>query len=199
MIIYGIKATEIASEKINEKCSHCETENSINMVVFQKYLHIFWIPFVPSKKIGVTQCTHCKQVLKNKEFTNNLKNSFEKLKSNSKTPKWTFIGLVLLSFLIISAISGSIRDKKKKIEIIESPMNGDVYEISKDNQFTLYKVNNVNGDTVFVLKNQYESNYNGLKELKRKGDESYLKVQFPILKSELMEKFKKGEIINVNR
>ena len=53
MIIYGIKATEIASEKINEKCSHCETENSINMVVFQKYLHIFWIPFVPSKKIGV--------------------------------------------------------------------------------------------------------------------------------------------------
>ncbi|SMD42886.1 hypothetical protein SAMN00777080_1453 [Aquiflexum balticum DSM 16537] len=89
MIIFGSKATQVASETINEKCASCGTPNSIQMTVFQKYAHVFWIPSFPMGKTSITQCSHCKQVLEKKEFSRNLNTNYEILKSKSKTPIWT--------------------------------------------------------------------------------------------------------------
>jgi len=201
MIIYGSKTTQVASENINDKCSNCGTQNSIQMIVFQKYAHVFWIPIFPIGKTAATQCSHCKQVFQKKEFTGNLNNDFENLKSKSKTPIWTFSGLALIAALIIWGTISSRQNDEKKSKFILTPQKGDIYEIKKDyNQYTLYKVENIVGDTVFVLVNLYETNkISGLSDLKGKGDEAFIQESLPILKADLKVMLDKGQIIDIDR
>ena len=201
MIIYGSKATQIATENINHMCSNCGTSNSIQITVFQKYAHVFWIPFFPIGKTGVTQCSNCKQVLEKKEFTEILKGSYNTLKATSKTPVWTFSGLALLCLLIIfGVISGKEKDEKNA-KLILSPQKGDIYEVKIDyKQYTLYKVDTVAGDTVFILINEYETNkIRGLEGLKKRGDEAFMLEPLPIVKTKLKSMLEKGEIIDIDR
>ncbi len=105
MIIYGTKATEIANETIVEKCSQCGTQNSIYMSVLLMYAHVYWIPIFPKGKTGATQCLHCNHITQKEDFTENLTKSYVALKSKSKTPLWSFVGLViLLAFITFFAI-----------------------------------------------------------------------------------------------
>ncbi|WP_367915205.1 hypothetical protein [Leadbetterella sp. DM7] len=201
MIIYGVKATPIATENISDSCSNCETPDSIQMILFNRYAHVFWIPFFPIGKTGTTQCLHCKQVLQKKEFTGNLRGKYEALKSGSKTPFWTFSGLALLSVLIIWGMVSSKQKDKKNAELILDPQQGDIYEIKKDYaQYTLYKVDHVDGDTAFVLLNEYETNkVSGLTGLKQKGDEAFIREPLPMLKADLKSMLEKGEILDIGR
>lgn len=201
MIIYGSKATQIATEHILDKCSNCGTQNSVQMTVFQKYAHVFWIPFFPIGKTAVTECSHCKQVLEKKDFTGNLKSDYELIKSNSKTPIWTFSGLALISvFIIMGEISDKQKDEKNA-KLILTPQKGDIYEIKKDyKHFTLYKVDKIAGDTVFVWVNQYETNQvSGISDLKSKGNDAFIQEPFPILKTDLKVMLDEGEIMDIDR
>src|SRR6185369_8201835 len=100
MIVYGRKATQIAKELIVEKCPNCGTMNSVELYVFQKYAHVFWIPFFPIGKTAVSQCAHCKQSLKLKEMPLELRTAYDHVKQQAKTPIWTFSGLALVVVLI---------------------------------------------------------------------------------------------------
>lgn len=198
MIIYGSKATEILTENIKENCSHCDTQNSVEMTIFQKYAHVFWIPFFPFSKTGMTQCTHCKQLLEKDEFNDKLINRYKTLKSNTKAPIWTFSGLALLGVLIISGVGYNKINGEKNAELISEPKKGDVYEVKMDNsQYTLFKVDKVAGDSVFVLENMYETNkISGLSDLK---DEDFIKESWGIHKTELKNMLEIGTIIDIKR
>ena len=110
MIIYGTKAKQLAKEHVTTKCANCGTQNSIEIYIFQKYAHVFWIPLFPLQKTAVSQCEHCKQVLKPKEMPPALLADYEQLKTQSKTPIWTFSGLGLIAALVVVAV---ISDNKK--------------------------------------------------------------------------------------
>ncbi len=109
MIIYGTNATKIAKENIQEKCSNCGTQYSLQMCVFQKYAHVYWIPFYPKGKTGATQCLNCNHVTQKEEFSVILAESYEALKSKSKTPLWAFIGLaMLIAFIVFFGIRNNM-------------------------------------------------------------------------------------------
>lgn len=198
MIIYGSKATEVLTENIKDTCSHCETQNSVEMTVFQKYAHVFWIPFFPFSKTAMTQCSHCKQVLEKNEFSDKLINRYKTLKSNTKAPIWTFSGLALLGILTISGVTYNKINGEKNAELILQPKKGDVYEVKTDNaQYTLYKVANVAGDSVFLFENMYETNkISGLSDLK---DEDFIKEPLGIHKTELKNMLEEGTIMDIKR
>nr|MBI1229818.1 zinc-ribbon domain-containing protein [Cytophagales bacterium] len=201
MIVFGSKATELITEIIPSKCANCGTEHNMQMTVFQKYGHIFWIPFIPMGKTAVTQCSHCKQVLEKKEFTRDLRFSYDAIRSKTKIPIWTYSGLGLFAaFIVLGAISSNQRDERNT-NFISEPQVGDVYEIKIEyKQYTLYKVGNISGDTVFVLAHQFETNKkSGLRELKRKGDAGFFEDLLPIHKAELKEMLDNGEIMEVER
>lgn len=66
--------------------------------------------------------------------------------------------------------------------------------------YTLFKVDEVVGDTVFLFMNEYETNkLRGLSELKRKGDKAFIHEPLPMLKEELKVRLKDGEIIGIER
>src|SRR5579859_6905406 len=104
MIIYGSKATQLTREPISESCPHCQNSNTVDMYVFQRYAHVFWIPFVPVGKTGVSQCGHCKQTLKLRQMPASFRSAYSSLSQSAKTPYWTFVGLGIVALIIVMAI-----------------------------------------------------------------------------------------------
>jgi hypothetical protein len=115
MIIYGSRNKQLAKEIINEKCNHFGKQNCIDMYVFQKYAHVFWIPFFSIGKTGVSQCDHCKQMLKLKEMPSDYRLAYDNLKAQTKIPIWMFSGVALIVFgIIFGTISEKIKIKKMR-------------------------------------------------------------------------------------
>ena len=201
MVVYGRKSKELLSESIHDKCANCGTAMSTDLYVFQNYAHVFWIPFFPLGKYGVSQCSHCKQVLKDKEFTPEIKMAYDSLKGRTKTPIWFFSGLALTAVLIVIAFISEQKNAEANAKLILAPKAGDVFEVkTKESQFTLYKVNLVEGDSVFLQFNNYEtSRIKGLGEINRKGESAYTEELYGFSKAELKEMLDKGEIIDINR
>ena len=198
MIIYGSKSKELAREILTDKCQNCGTQNSIDMHVFQKYAHVFWIPFFPMGKTGLSQCDHCKQVLKLKEMPATLTASYDNLKAQTKTPIWMFSGLALVAALITIGVISDNKKGEKNAQLILTPQVGDIFEVkTKDSQYTLYKVDQIEGDSVFIQTSNYEVNkITGLDDLKKKD---YSEDIYGFSKNELKGMLSKGEILDIDR
>ncbi|MBC7851573.1 MAG: hypothetical protein H7Y31_17645 [Chitinophagaceae bacterium] len=201
MIIYGTRSTELAKELISEKCGHCGKQNTIDLHLFQKYAHVFWIPFFALSKTGVSQCDHCKEVLKAKEMPQSISSAYSDLKSKSKTPLWTFSGLALLVVLIFAVVIISQRNDAKNAQLVLAPQVNDIFEIrTTDNQYTIYKVAEVQKDSVFVYVNNFETNkMSGLNDLKKRGTGAYADFVVPLAKIELKRMLEAGEIMDIER
>ncbi|MBO9150839.1 zinc-ribbon domain-containing protein [Chitinophaga sp. GCM10012297] len=198
MIIYGWKATPVGHEDLGAKCSHCGTMMSVQVFVYQKYAHIFWIPAFPLGKTGGSVCTHCKQTLKPKEMPNDLKLSYDSLRSRAKTPIWTFSGLIVIGLIVTFGIFAARQSAAANAKMILAPQAGDVYEVKEaPGSYTLYKVARVAGDSVYVLHNLYETNKSsGLADLMKK---EFSPEEEAFTKNELKELFDKGTIDDIRR
>ena len=197
-ITYGTNAKQLAKEPETGKCPNCGSQNSIDMYVFQKYGHVFWIPFAPMTKTGVSECTSCKQKLELFQMPDLLKTKYEEIKAKTKAPVWTFSGLVLLGLLIIAGTLGAINDNQKNIQFILQPKAGDIYEmVTENSQYTLLKVARVQGDSVFVYINEYETDkQKGLYQLR---DKPFSPGEIAFTKQTLRLMLKEGKILDVER
>ncbi len=198
MIVYGTRNKEIAKEHLTDKCPNCGTQNSMDMHVFQTYAHVFWIPFFPLSKTGISQCDHCKQVLKLKEMPADLRTVYGNIKAQSKTPIWTFAGVALVAILITVGVISDNKKDERNAQLILAPKPGDVFKVkTKDSQYTLYKVDQVEADSVFIQPSNYETNkLSGLGDL---SDKSYADESYGFSITELKEMLGKGEIMDIDR
>lgn len=198
MIIYGTRGKLIKSEMIAEPCANCNNANSIEMNVFQRWAHIFWIPFFPIGKTGVSQCMHCKQVLTLKQMPEMLRISYSNLKSQAKTPIWTFSGLLLLAIIIVAVIiTGKQKDERVKAMISALKAN-DVLEIKLDDgNYTLAKVSRVKGDSVFIVVNKFQTDKaSGIDKLKKEAYDA----QEEVLTVEALKSMNaKNQILDIER
>jgi hypothetical protein len=201
MLIHGSNTIELLTEKISDACPKCGSSQTMKMSVFQKYGHLFWIPCFPIGRIGATQCTNCKQVLRNKEFNESLNYHFETLLKRTKTPVWTYSGVFIAVTMTILFTIQSKETAKHNAELLANPQRNDIYEVRiAPEEYTLYKVDYVIGDSVFVLVNRYETNsYGGLTKIKEKPQDSYYPEPKIILKSELKTMLEKYDISEINR
>jgi len=200
MIIYGSRAKQLAKETIAEPCPHCQSNNTVDMYVFQRYAHIFWIPFFPVTRTGASQCAHCKQVLKLKEMPSSLRVAFDNVKSRTKTPIWTFIGVALIGLLIVNGIVASGRHDAQVSQRVKSPQAGDILEVKKSSSvFTLYKITAVRPDSVAVLPLLYSvDNPSGLSKLES-GSYGYADEPKMYSRENLSVLLHAGEILDVIR
>jgi len=134
-------------------------------------------------------------------MTDLMRLSSDNLKSQSKTPLWTFSGLALIVILITVGVVNDRNKDQRNAKLISSPQSGDVLEVkTKENQYTLFKVDNVRGDSIFLRVHNYETNkIDGLSDLRRKGDSAYSEDLYSIDKKDLKKMFEKGEIIDIDR
>jgi hypothetical protein len=159
MIVYGTKATLIKSDYITEPCPNCKTNSSIQINIYQRYAHIFWIPFFPIGKTGVSVCAHCKQVLKSKDMPASLRLSYENLKLQSKIPIWNFAGIGIVAVIVIAVIISDNQTTKKINQLVMAPKAGDVLQIKvKEDNYTLYKVTRIYKDSVYLVIANFQTN-----------------------------------------
>ncbi len=203
MIVYGTRATLTKSELIAESCPHCNTHGSVQMNVFQRYAHIFWIPFFPIGKTGVSQCQHCKQVLKLKEMPATLKLSYDNLKAHTRIPVWHFSGVFVVILISIYVTIHGNQQRQQTDQFAASPKANDILQVkakdekTKDDVYTLIKITKVAGDSVYFCYNKYQSDQaDGITGTQKNEFEDELRV---MPKSELAEMNKKGDIIDIDR
>ena len=201
MIIFGKTRRLVATNAIFDTCESCHKQGNMEMLVFKDYAHIFWIPFFPIGTKGISQCGHCKHALELKQMPGSLKLTYQNLKAQAKTPVWMYSGLMLVAVLIfIGAIAGG-KKNEKNAKLIVTPASGDVYEIkTRDRQYTLYKIDEVVGDSVVLKVSKYETDkLTGIYKIKAKGDAAYADDMFIVAKTQLKEMLEKNEIIDIDR
>ena len=198
-MIYGTNSKQLGTESVFEKCPYCGVQTNMTLYVFQEYVHFLWIPAIPAGKKEVCQCENCRKVIQLQQMSTSLKLISGQLKSRSKTPIWTFTGLALIFSLVAIGIFNYQRNKVNSSKFISTPAKDDIYEIKvTSSRFTVYKVNAVEMDSVFVKPSLYETNLeSGIPDLISK--ESYDEEIFGIAKKDLKKMFDNKEIINVHR
>ncbi|MCB1214196.1 MAG: hypothetical protein KDK66_01845 [Deltaproteobacteria bacterium] len=200
MIIYGTRATHLESKNlIGETCPQCHKQGTINMSIFGRYAHLFWIPFFPAGKIGFSQCTHCLHALEVKEMPDNLKRQFQRLKASVQYPRWHFTGLGLLALAGVALGIFLKEENKANQEYLASPQVGDVYEYKTNtDHYSTLKVVEVKDKSVLVLENLYETEARGQVHTLNK-EANYTKPAIEISKQELQKQYEEGKIFDVER
>lgn len=76
--IFGITEREIGEFSANRaRCSYCERVGTQQLRVFRRYFHFFWIPLFPLGSRGYSECRHCRKVVREDEFDQELQALYE--------------------------------------------------------------------------------------------------------------------------
>ena len=157
MIFFGRKVKEIKRGKLtNVICIECKENVSFIYTITSKYLHLYWIPFLPYKKKTIVSCTNCETVFETKQLSENIKNKLqreEELKP-AKNPIWMYSGLLILAFLIPMAFLQSSRAGEEKAEFRSNPKVGDVYYVNcLPSIYTTMKIAAIEKDSIHFIAN----------------------------------------------
>ena len=200
MVIFGSRSVHVKTIELDSvSCASCEKQGFMELDVYRKHAHIFWIPLFPIGKKVISHCRHCKNVLEEKEMPEHIKRVALSAKKETKGPIWQFAGIGLIIALVILINYAKGEDRKSHLKYIAAPVAGDIYEYEIESSvYSTLKVMNVSTDSVFVSPNEYEI---GKKSKIRKIDvpANYADFTFGISKKELKEMYDAGEIFNVNR
>jgi hypothetical protein len=110
MIVYGWSSFKIHSAPIHQYPFGQNFAPGIEVEIRQKYAHIFWIPFFSIGKIWAL-----KQNGQMFEMSNDVKQALIQYGVKTKTPWYSFIGLILVGAgLLIALISGMVSQHKRQ-------------------------------------------------------------------------------------
>lgn len=200
MIIYGSRATQLSSGRIKGQCPNCESEDSLRMEIYQRYAHIFWIPFFPFQKLAYTECKNCRHVMEKENFTPAIREKYDTENAKTKTPIWMFSFLMIIACFCIYMFVEAYRTKAQNKAFIEAPQIGDIYDLHTESTYTIIKVNNIVGDSIYFSPNEYEtSKESGLGQIRAKGSSAFTDDTYSTTKEKVKELYEDGTIINVHR
>lgn len=206
MIIFGTRSKTLKSkETAFYDCANCNSKNTVTFLFIARYFHIFWIPIFPTSKTGVSQCSHCKQVLYAHEMNPSMRQDYASASAKSKRPISHYFGLFVIGLLFILMSITIFISSINKEKYLANPKAGDVYRIEKNNLYTLYKISEVKGDTlIFKTHNMVATKYSKLSELEKKYENDYSNetIKFTISQIKSMRDDTKsdfGKIYSVDR
>ncbi len=199
MIVYGSSGSkELAKEQITDICKNCNTQGSITLMAVQKYAHLYWIPIFPFRKSIISHCSNCNHTLKRKEMPDSWSPFYDNIKIKAKTPVWMYSGVIIfVAFLMLGWYASQQKDTRNA-QLIVAPQSGDIFEIKNGRKsYTLFKVIEVEGDSVFIQMSEFETNKkSGLRGLKTRR---YQEELFGYSKAELKQMLEDGEIMDIDR
>jgi len=200
MIIYGTRAAHLKSTQPRSiVCAHCGQADATVLSVYGKYAHIFWIPVFPIGRVGLSQCSHCKQTLEYKNMNRDLQQAYNNLRAETRVPIWQFAGLGLVGVLIVFGVYSSSHDKKNRLEYVANPIAGDVYKYkTDDNNYSTLKVISVSADSVFVSPNKYQTDkMTGIYKIDKA--ENYPGESYGIARSDVKQMLQNDDIYDIDR
>ncbi|WP_196894340.1 zinc ribbon domain-containing protein [Aureivirga marina] len=203
LIIFGARAVHLHTElKENLTCPSCESKGFIEINIYRKHAHVFWIPLFPFFKSGYAQCQKCNYDfdLDDGGLPDPYEIEYDNVRANAKGPKWQFAGLTLILGLIAYANYASSETEALEKLYIESPEIGDIYEYKPELEdgYSTMKVVNVKKDSVFVNLNLYITNkISGIYEIEK--SENYSNDIYSFSKEEIEFMHEENQIIAIER
>lgn len=175
MIIFGTRTKTLKSKEISfYDCENCKSKGTVTFLFLARYFHIFWIPVFPISKKGISQCSHCKQVLYANEMSPRMKEDYASASANAKRPITHYFGLFVIGLFFCSIIYNIYQNSVNETEYLVNPKVDDLYKIEKDDTYALYKISEVKGDTlIFKPHNMVANKYFGLSDLEKKYKNDY--------------------------
>jgi hypothetical protein len=174
--------------------------NSTDLHVFQKYAHLFWIPLFPIGKTGVTQCDHCKKVYTVNEMPSSIRQAYESLKKQTKTPIWTYIGGAIFGFYIVLSVFSDFEKKENSAKYIKNLFPNDILETKTiEGHYTYIKVQNVMGDSIDLRENKQEVLFESALDKSSFSETSFRDELYRVSVKTILKKFEEGTILNVIR
>lgn len=202
MIFYGTNGALVRTAPLpGAACPACAAPESLQLSVFSRYAHIYWIPLFPYSKPSVVQCTHCQQAWDAKATPAQLQPAVTDLKKQIRAPWWHWSGLGLIAVLVVVGLIASSRDARANKAYLAAPHAGDIYTIRSmgdSTKYSLLKVLSAKGNTVELVANEYEiDNRHPLDELNQ--PEKYSKEPVSMTQFELQIMQNKDQLIDVDR
>lgn len=200
MIFFGTKAVHLKTAKSNLGiCPNCSTKGSLTISVYRIHFHVFWIPIFPVWKKGIAQCSNCNKAIKENKMTDSIKLEYQNLKLQTKGPIWQFSGLTIILILILISNLGSEKYQQTKLEYINSPMRGDIYEyVVETGIYSTFKIINVSKDSLTISPNKLQT-HSIIKLFKIDKEQNYSFKAYSISKDKLKRMYNDEIIMAVKR
>ncbi|MDO7848052.1 hypothetical protein Q5H92_16930 [Hymenobacter sp. M29] len=202
MIFYGTNGTHVRTVPLpGVACPFCTASDTLQVSLFCRYAHIYYVPLLPFSKPVVATCTNCSLSWDNKALPPALRGPIRTLKQDTRTPLWTWSGTALLAVGLGWAAVAGARDDRENQAYLAAPRVGDIYTVranEADNNYSLLKVVGVKGTTVDVVANEYViDNSHPIDQLNAPA--KYSKEPFSLGQFELKIMQNKGQLTDVDR
>jgi hypothetical protein len=201
MLIYGWASKTLKTARFKgDKCSNCQSEERF-IIVSASYAHIFWIPLFPYKKSLEIGCASCSQTYAAKNASDDLKGIAKKLKASVKTPWYLYSGLIIVALLIGLFVFQDFQQKQEYKSYLSQPQKDDIYtlydaEETTEYKYYLWKVIEVNGDSVNIAPNSFQYNMSPTKLDQADG---FYDIYYTYHKDYLINLFEEGALKQVQR
>ncbi|TGE23960.1 hypothetical protein E5K00_01725 [Hymenobacter aquaticus] len=208
MIIYGTNGSHVRTVGAVPElaCPACATPNVVQLSVFSRYVHVYWVPLLPYAKPAVAQCGHCGGAWEAKELpveAGEVRQALRSLKTQTRAPWWQWSGLAALLVGMVWAFIANGQDARDNAAYVAAPQVGDVYTIRSTDStgsahYSLLKVVGAQGNGVELVANEYMTDdASPLGQLN--FPERYAKESFPLTNLDLRIMLNKGELTDVDR
>ncbi|MDQ6469523.1 zinc-ribbon domain-containing protein [Flavobacterium sp. LHD-80] len=199
MIFYGTKSTHIKNDRIsNVDCPQCNTAVSMNYSVYEKYAHIYWIPFFPIKKLTFAECNSCKKTFEQKDFSSPIKQKIHYSMGRISSPLWMYSGVFIIAALFLFGMYSTVQKGKDTSDFIKDPKAGDVYFLDSNKGFyTSVKVSEVSKDSLTIFLNDME--IDNKTNIDKIDVEKNYKNKSVVAKKEMLKLYSENKIFEVKR
>lgn len=201
-LIHGIRRIELSSHTLPNPCEVCEEVGSVQLLVLQPYVHLFWLPLFPLPRRGRTKCEICGCEVKHGQLPLQIKLLFGDLKNIGRTPLWTFSGTAILAVVLPLFVQTMSRHSDKQAALLEEPKAGDIWTIKLGpKHYTLYKVEDVRPDSIFLRMNARElhGGFVALARFESDSENDYTGDWIGYARSQLREFEKHGPLHSISR
>lgn len=202
MIIYGTNGAHLRTEPLpGVDCPACALPDTLQLSLYGRYAHIYWIPLFPYSKPTLVQCRHCQGAWEGKALPAAVAAPVRDLKKQTRTPLWHWSGVALLAVASCWGMVASTQDARANAAYLAAPRAGDIYTIQSEEdekQYSLLKVISAKGNTVEVVANNYQiDNIHPIEALNAPA--KYSKESFSLTQFELQIMQNKGQLTDVDR
>src|SRR4051812_24323375 len=158
MIVYGWRSAVLGTEPISHTCSACNGD-SLTFIAYQKYAHIYWIPFFPLGKQVFLKCARCNHLVERKDMTGEEKAVIAAPLSKARTPVWSFSFCAVLAAVIGGGLALDRRAEFRTAAYHKDPRPGDLVvlraQLDPAHPFQVVRVNKIEGESLDLSFSNY--------------------------------------------
>jgi hypothetical protein len=131
----------------------------LTFIAYQKYAHIYWIPFFPLRKQIFLKCAKCNHLVERKDMTGEEKAAIAGPVSKARTPVWTFSFCAVLALIVGIGLQVEKKHQAQTLAYHQDPRAGDLVvlhgQTDPAHPFLVMRVNKIEGDSLDLSFSNY--------------------------------------------